>query len=211
MMIQFLTVHLKIQAQCLVLETGLGWPQIVGKKNTTMVEVKKYLLDKHVSLTDFLTSKRANNIRQYTLVTQTHILIHAHKHSLHTTKRPHARSHLPAVWGIFLSVAGSEGERHPCHKRLSWVLRVRGRVWGKWRVRGVRAVCGECRECGVWGDGWMSGVRTIGQRRCVDVVVVHHRARQHQLEQTGNTNTQKDENGRSTKAKTKPKSQELNL
>lgn len=64
MMIQFLTVHLEIQAQRFLLETGQQWPQIVGKKNTTMMEVKKYLLDKHVSLTDFLRSKGANNIRQ---------------------------------------------------------------------------------------------------------------------------------------------------
>lgn len=49
----------------------------------------------------------------------------------------------------------------------------------------------------------MSGVRTIGQRRCVDVVVVHHRAKQHQLEQTGNTNTQKDETEMRSQKKTK--------
>lgn len=38
--------------------------------------------------------------------------------------------------------------------------------------------------CRVAGDGGMRSVRAEGQWGCVDVVVVQHRARQHQLEQT---------------------------
>lgn len=48
---------------------------------------------------------------------------------------------------------------------------------------------GVCRVCGVRGDGGVSRVRTEGQRRGVDVVIVHHWAGQHQLEQTRGKNT----------------------
>lgn len=50
--------------------------------------------------------------------------------------------------------------------------------------------------CGVWGDRRVSCVRAEGHWRRVDVVVVHHGARQDQLEQTGDAKkkrTQRDD------------------
>lgn len=80
------------------------------------------------------------------------------------------------------SVAGSEGERHPRHEGLSGVLGVGGRVGGEGRV---------CRQRGERGDGRAGSMGAVGQRRGVDVVVVHHWAGQHQLEQAGSGQTEK--------------------
>lgn len=51
--------------------------------------------------------------------------------------------------------------------------------------RRVGCVCRQRGDGGVCGDGRMSSMGAVGQRRGVDVVVVHDRAGQHQLEQTG--------------------------
>lgn len=72
-------------------------------------------------------------------------------------------------------MAGSEGKRHPRDEGLGGVLRVGGGVRGMCRVRGD------------WGMGC---VRAEGQRRRVDAVVIHHRAGQHQLQQTEETKSE---------------------
>lgn len=74
-----------------------------------------------------------------------------------------------------------------------------------WGVCGVCGVCRVCRVCGVRGDGGMSCVWAEGQWRGVDVVVVHHWAGQHQLEQTAGTDTHKKEILKGNKKKGKEK------
>lgn len=51
------------------------------------------------------------------------------------------------------------------------------------------------RVDGVRGNRRVGGVGAEGQRGGVDVVVVHHRAGQHQLEQTVEANTQGSDHG----------------
>ncbi len=45
--------HLKADVLYFQLGVGQQWPQVVGIENSTTGKVKKYLLDKLVSLTDF--------------------------------------------------------------------------------------------------------------------------------------------------------------
>lgn len=52
-------------------------------------------------------------------------------------------------------------------------------------VGGHRCVRGVCRVCGVRREGGVGCVGAEGQRRCVDVVVVHDGTRQDQLQQAG--------------------------
>lgn len=109
---------------------------------------------------------------------------------MHTCRKIHSAqdpSHTHTRISIFtsaarcVSVARAERERHPCHERLSRVLRVRGGVGGQRCVRGV------CRVCGVRREGGVGCVGAEGQWSRVDVVVVHDGTRQDQLQQAGDT------------------------
>lgn len=93
------------------------------------------------------------------------------------TMHTHTHTHADIHTFLYLSVTWTERERHPCHEGLAAVLRMRRRVCGQRCVRRVR------------GDGGVGRVRAEGQWWSVDVVVVHHRPRQHQLEQTRDTHT----------------------
>lgn len=154
-----------------------------------MCEVEKYLLKTHYELYNFTHDQRNTKT-----ISKLHFLNHSR------TKREQLHWRISITHKGFLLVTRSKRKGHTRHERLTGVLYLRSRVCGHGCVRIVCRVCSMCRKRRVrwvWGDGWMTCMWTEGQRRSVDVVVVHHRTRQDQLQQTGDAQTQNRERNKS--------------